>query len=124
MGLALTAYNSKSKNKSEFIKELENAAKTLESTRPTAANLFWATSRILDVVKSSEGEVSSTRIRVIEEAKKMANEDVENNMKIGENGTKLLNDGDTVLTHCKWSKRPAECWSIGYCRLWNCPSTY
>lgn len=124
MGLALAAYNSKSKSKSDFIKELENAAKILESTRPTAVNLFWATSRILDVVKSSEGEVSSTINRVIEEAKKMANEDVESNMKIGKNGAKLLNDGDAVLTHCKWPKRSAECWSIGYCRLWNGISAY
>lgn len=101
MGLALAAYNSKAKDKAGLIKELENAAKTLESTRPTAVNLFWATSRILDVVKSSESKVSSTKKRVIEEAKKMADEDVENNIKIGENGTKLLNDGDVVLTHCK-----------------------
>lgn len=101
MGLALAAYNSKAKDKAGLIKELENAAKILESTRPTAVNLFWATSRILDIVKSSESKVSSTKKRVIEEAKKMANEDVENNLKIGENGTKLLNDGDVVLTHCK-----------------------
>ncbi len=124
MGLALTAYNSKSKSKSGFIKELKNTAKTLESTRPTAVNLFWATSRILDVVKSSEGEVYSMINRVIEEAKKMANEDVESNMKIGENGAKLLKDGDVVLTHCKWPKRSAECWSVGYGRLWNSISTY
>lgn len=124
MGLALTACNSKSKSKSELIKELEDAAKTLESTRPTAVNLFWATSRILDVVRLSEDEVNSTINRVIEEAKKMANEDVESNMKIGENGAKLLNDGDVVLTYCKWPKRSAECWSIGYCRLWNGISAY
>jgi len=123
MGLALTACNSKSKSKSELIKELENAAKTLESTRPTAVNLFWATSRILDIVRLSEDEVGSIINRVIEEAKKMADEDFESNMKIGENGAKLLNDGDVVLTHCKWPKRSAECWSIGYCRLWNGIST-
>lgn len=101
MGLALVAHNSKSKSKLELIKEIENAVKILEKTRPTAVNLFWATSRILKLVRSVEGNVGSIKNRVLEEAKKMADEDVENNMKIGENGAKLLNNGDAVLTHCK-----------------------
>ena len=119
MGLGLAAYKSKAKNKAELIKELEDAARILESTRPTAVNLFWATSRILNVARSVGANVKSIADSVIEEAKKMAVEDIESNRKIGENGAKLLKDGDIVLTHCKWPLKPADCWSLGYRRIWH-----
>ncbi len=101
MGLALAAFKSKVNSKSELIEELEKAAKILEGTRPTAINLFWATSRVLEVARNTEGNVKSIINSVIEEANRMADEDVESNKKIGENGVNLLSDGDTVLTHCK-----------------------
>ena len=37
---------------------------------------------------------------VLNEALKMAEEDVETNRKIGAHGLKLFKDGDMVLTHC------------------------
>ncbi len=120
MGLGLVAYKSKAKNKREFIKELEDAAKILESTRPTAINLFWATSRLLNLAKSIDADVKSIRDIVINEAKKMADEDVESNEKIGEKGAGLFENGDIVLTHCKWLFKPADCWSTSNCRIWYC----
>lgn len=112
MGLGLAAHESKAKNKAELIKELENAASLLERTRPTAVNLFWATSRMLKVARSADVNVESISDIVIDEAKKMADEDIESNRKIGGNGAKLLKDGDVVLTHCKWplASRLQEPW--------------
>ncbi|MEM1607147.1 MAG: S-methyl-5-thioribose-1-phosphate isomerase [Candidatus Bathyarchaeia archaeon] len=99
-GLALTAYYSEAKTTEAFIEEIERAASILKGTRPTAANLFWAVERILKKIKSSAGDVETLKRLVIEEAQRMADEDVEVNRKIGEFGSRLIEDGDTILTHC------------------------
>jgi len=100
-GLALTAFYSKASKKEEFLKQIEDSAKLLRRTRPTGANLFWAVDRILKKVhESSDSSVSALSDLVVSEAKNMADEDAEINRKIGEYGSKLIVDGDTVLTHC------------------------
>ncbi|MDH5770197.1 MAG: S-methyl-5-thioribose-1-phosphate isomerase [Candidatus Bathyarchaeota archaeon] len=99
-GLALTAYNSKARSREELIKELEASTGLLRSTRPTAVNLFWAVDRVLRTAHVTKGPVGHVSNAVVEEAIKMAEEDVEINKAIGRNGAKLLDDGDAVLTHC------------------------
>ena len=99
-GLALTAYRSQARDRQVFLHELEASADLLRKTRPTAVNLFWAVDRILGKVRRSSAEPDVLRKIVIQEAEAMADEDVEVNRRIGENGSKLLEDGDTVLTHC------------------------
>jgi len=99
-GLALTAYNSKAREKEELLKELENSANTLRRTRPTAMNLFWAVDRVLKKAKEAKGDVKAIIEVVVKEVQKMADEDVEINRMIGGHGSKLINDGDAVLTHC------------------------
>ena len=99
-GLALTAYNSKARSREELIRGLEASAGLLRSTRPTAVNLFWAVDRVLRTAHVTKGSVEHVSNAVVEEAIKMAEEDVEINETIGRNGAKLLDDGDTVLTHC------------------------
>jgi len=99
-GLALTAYHSKAKEKRELLKELESAANMLMETRPTAVNLFWAVNRVLTKAKDASGEVKTVVEVVVKEAQKMAEEDVAVNRRIGEHGSRLIDDGDVVLTHC------------------------
>jgi methylthioribose-1-phosphate isomerase len=99
-GLALTAYHSKAKNREELLKELEFSAETLKKTRPTAVNLFWAIDRVLKKAFETKGNAKETVEAVVQEAEKIAEEDAEVNRRIGENGSKLIEDGDTVLTHC------------------------
>lgn len=103
-GLALTAYHSKARGREEFIREIERSAEVLRRTRPTAVNLFWAIDRILDKVRSCAGDIEDLKRIVIDEAQRIAEEDVEVNRKIGEYGSQLLNDGDTILTHCNAGK--------------------
>ena len=99
-GLALTAHHSRAKSKEGMIKELEASAKLLKSTRPTAVNLFWAIDRVLRIAHVIKGPVGHVSNAVVKEAIEMAEEDVEINKAMGRNGAKLLDDGDTVLTHC------------------------
>lgn len=70
----------------------EKLKKYLDSSRPTAVNLSWATSRMLKAY--NEGK------NLIEEAIKIHNEDIEMCRKISEYGLTLLNDGNGILTHC------------------------
>ena len=44
--------------------------------------------------------IKEVRMFALDEAKAIADEDVEKNMQLGEYGADLLEDGDTVLTHC------------------------
>jgi methylthioribose-1-phosphate isomerase len=99
-GLALTAYHSKANCTSELLAELEDSAKTLKSTRPTAVNLFWAADRILNKARDYSGDVERLKTLVIKEAQRIADEDAEANRAIGKNGAELFNDGDVILTHC------------------------
>jgi len=99
-GLALTAYHSKAKSKKELIEQIEASANVLRNTRPTGANLFWAVDRILEKTKRPLSSVDAVVKAVVEEAQKIADADAQNNKRIGENGSKLVRDGDAVLTHC------------------------
>ena len=102
MGLALVANNSKAKTKLDLMNELEVAGKELTETRPTAANLSWGVTRIYNKALNTDGNMDFLRQVIIKEAECMGEEDVANCKEIGRNGSNLLEDGDTVLTHCKW----------------------
>ena len=71
---------------------IEKAKAYLDSARPTAVNLTYATARILSAYKSVKS--------LINEAIAIHNEDIEMCRKISEYGLSLLRDGDGILTHC------------------------
>ena len=99
-GLALTAYHSKVEKREELMRQMEESAKVLKETRPTAVNLFWAVDRILKKARGTFGDAKAVAKVVVDEARRMADEDVEVNRKIGEHGSKLIADKDVILTHC------------------------
>jgi methylthioribose-1-phosphate isomerase len=68
--------------------DINKAADEIKSARPTAVNLVWAVDRVLGANS------------FIDEAKKMYEEDIKTNMAIGKNGAEIIDDGDTILTHC------------------------
>jgi len=72
--------------------DLKNAHNELKNTRPTAVNLFWALDRCIKAYKNNKS--------ILDEAKKIHEEDIEVCRKIGQIGEKIINDGDTILTHC------------------------
>ena len=98
-GLALAAQQSKAKNLSELLRDLDSAFKVLHATRPTAVNLFWALQRVMEKGMRAK-TLEEAKRAVLNEALKMAQEDIETNMKMGAHGLKLFQDGDIVLTHC------------------------
>ena len=98
-GLALAALQSNATEKEELISYLENAKKILFETRPTAVNLAWGLDKIMQVANKATN-ADEIRNNVVETAKKMAEEDIQINMKMGKNGSKLFDDNDTIMTHC------------------------
>ena len=98
-GLALAALQSKAKTTEDLLSDLEQARKILHDTRPTAVNLAWGLERVMKVAKSGK-DILEIRRAVVEEAKKMAEEDIKINMRMGKYGAQLFNDNDTIMTHC------------------------
>ncbi|MCJ7434299.1 MAG: S-methyl-5-thioribose-1-phosphate isomerase [Anaerolineales bacterium] len=96
-GLALAGFESTSDN---LLDELGTAAAVLKSARPTAVNLAWAVDRIMRVANSVNGPADDVRNAVLNEAQKLADEDVEINKRMAEHGAALINDGDTIIHHC------------------------
>lgn len=82
--------------KKEFWEFVGIAKNEIESTRPTAQNLFHATNRIFDAARNSDDPVKSA----VEAAQAVADKDAEDSRKIGEFGNELIKDGFRILTHC------------------------
>lgn len=74
----------------------------LATSRPTAVNLFWALNRMRERFDSLRGGTDATEIRrqMLEEAKRIHQEDRDMCHAIGRNGASLLNEVSGVLTHC------------------------
>lgn len=85
----------------DLFRRMDDAERYLASARPTAVNLTWALARMRQALKRSaflpREELADALYR---EAVAIHEEDIEANRRISEFGLSLLNDGDTVLTHC------------------------
>ncbi len=78
-GMALASINGEN---------LDKVALEIKAARPTAVNLFWAVDRVL----ASDDPLN--------EALKMYREDMDTNRAIGKYGAEIIDNGDTILTHC------------------------
>jgi len=101
-GLALAANGSRARSAAYLLADIETAAQTLKASRPTAVNLAWAVDRILRSLgdKVDGRSVDGIRQAVINEAQRIADEDVEINKRMAEHGAALIADGDTIIHHC------------------------
>ncbi|MEM1758953.1 MAG: S-methyl-5-thioribose-1-phosphate isomerase [Acidilobaceae archaeon] len=101
-GLALAAFESRARDNTMLLDDLRVAKSILESTRPTAYNLFWALNRVMGraLVEAEKGDVDGVREATLEEALRIYVEDIKTNVEIGRIGSKLIDNGMTILTHC------------------------
>ena len=80
---------------------LSQVAEEIKNVRPTAVNLGWGVDRIVKVIEDYKGDnMDELRGFIWDEAGAILDEDRILCDKIGENGAALINDGDTILTHC------------------------
>ncbi|MDF1557234.1 MAG: S-methyl-5-thioribose-1-phosphate isomerase [ANME-2 cluster archaeon] len=108
-GVALAAIKSRADSMEALLDDLRKVGDIIRSTRPTAVNLAWGVDRVLDAARDAYDTDGIRRI-VLQEAKAIADEDVELNKRLGAHGAALLDDGDTVLTHCNAGRMACVDW--------------
>jgi methylthioribose-1-phosphate isomerase len=100
-GLALAALQSNADETNTLVHELQIAADVLGRSRPTAVNLSWAINRIMQLVsKVDQIEVDKLKQLVVEEAQKIADEDIQMNHRIAINGLQFIPDTSNIIHHC------------------------
>jgi methylthioribose-1-phosphate isomerase len=100
-GLALAAALSPARDSQALWQDLESACATLAAARPTASNLTWALERLRSHARASDDKnPQAVRQLMLDEAQRIADEDVEANKAMGRFGAELIRDADTVVHHC------------------------
>jgi methylthioribose-1-phosphate isomerase len=88
------------KSKGRFtLADMDRICGRLKKTRPTAVNLVWALERMKEAFKTSvdDPDIADS---ITNEAISIHVEDIENNRMLSLYGAELIDDGDTILTHC------------------------
>lgn len=100
-GLAMIAQKSTARNPAELWAELGAAAATINAARPTASNLNWGLRRLLQVCHERlESSTAQMRAAILDEAQRLADQDVEINRAIGRFGAELIPEDATLIHHC------------------------
>ena len=104
-GLALAGYESAALSPQQFLIDLLAASETLKDARPTAVNLAWAVDRVMKSTvdrlnREDNPRMDAVREFILNEAQRIADEDVEINKRMAEHGAALIDDGDTIIHHC------------------------
>jgi len=76
-----------------YLPFLCEARREIESTRPTARNLFYAVEKVFAAATESPAAA-------VAEAQRIADQDASDSQKIGEYGNRLIRDGMNIETHC------------------------
>ncbi len=102
-GMYLGAREIDTSDRETFLKQLEQVARLLRQTRPTAVNLFWAISRMLKTAYETLGSVAEIKATLLDTAKSIQLEDLQTCQAIGDHGLSVLPPEPaqlTLLTHC------------------------
>lgn len=98
---AIGSHQISTKEDKQFFNELSAIGQEISQARPTAVNLSWAIQRMERVaIAVRHLGLTSVKKRLSQEVNSMILEDIEINQKIGYHGNKLIQNGDTILTHC------------------------
>jgi methylthioribose-1-phosphate isomerase len=108
-GIALAAHETKEYSVTRLKAQLRLAAKSIVETRPTAVNLFYGVDRVLKMIEPCV-TVEEVREVALNEALRVADEDVITNKSLGAVGASLLNDGDVVMTYCNAGRLATVGW--------------
>lgn len=108
-GIALAAHNSRARTVSKLKTHVRAAARSILATRPTAANLFYGVDRVLEAIEPC---ITSDEVRetALDEAIRLAEEDVITNKALSVVGASLLKDGDVVMTYCNAGRLATVGW--------------
>ncbi len=100
-GMALAGLLSAAPDTAGLLADLAAAKDVLDSQRPTAVNLAWATERMLTKARQfGTGTPRALAEALLEEAHAVLTEDLAMCHAIGDHGAPLIPAGGRVLTHC------------------------
>jgi methylthioribose-1-phosphate isomerase len=100
-GMALVAQRGAATTTAELIGQLAAAKRLLDSSRPTAVNLAWATARMLETARAhADDDLPALRRVLLDEAHAILAEDLAMCHAIGRHGEALIPPRGHVLTHC------------------------
>jgi methylthioribose-1-phosphate isomerase len=100
-GILLGIKDSLAQDYLSFQKEMEKIIDYLACSRPTAVNLFWSLKRMRSCAeKNKDKQIKEIKTILEKEALQIMEEDKRGNRQIGKNGAHLIEDGETILTHC------------------------
>ncbi len=118
-GMALAAFRSSAQDLVSLQADLKSAAEVLQAARPTAVNLSWAVKRVLARTLDTAGSPEELRAAVLQEAQRIADEDVAINQRMARHGAELIEDGDTVIHHCNTGALATVDWgtALGVIRM-------
>jgi len=98
-GLVLALKKIRTRDPSEFRGQFRKYADTIIRTRPTGVNLRWAVERVFESASRAQSVGSFAGVAE-KEAQAIYKDELESAKKMGQHGADLLEDDDTVLTHC------------------------
>ena len=87
-------------SREEFVSKLLEKADYMASARPTAVNLMWAVEKQKEIIRNSKSDVKTLIEELKINGKKLEEEDIAINKKIGDYGAEVVPKGATILTHC------------------------
>lgn len=101
MAAALGALKFQTREIQEFQRHFQAVCQVIAEARPTAVNLSWSLRRMQALVAAHlHLEVADLKARLVAEAQTILSEDIAINRQLSLQGQNLIQDGDTVLTHC------------------------
>ncbi|HBG24798.1 MAG: S-methyl-5-thioribose-1-phosphate isomerase [Bacteroidetes bacterium GWF2_41_61] len=103
-GICVIVKNLRPKDYRAYLYEFDRVYDILLKTRPTAVNLRNCLESLRSTLNRSieDGYTSTEEIQeiILDRAKQIKREDIENNIKMAELGLSLLKPGSTILTYC------------------------
>ncbi len=110
-GMALAAQNSPATTVEGLLHDLTAAGDVISRSRPTAVNLSWGVARMMKCAReASLQSVDVIRRALLDEAQKIADEDIEINKRMGAYGAELVPDDATIIHHCNTGSLAAVGW--------------
>ena len=101
LGVYLGLKDLSTKKLPQFKKRLAKIINFIASSRPTARNLFWGLERMRNAaLLNKDKPLSKIKKILFEEAQKIISEDKISCRKIGDYGSRLIKQGDALLTIC------------------------
>ena len=96
-GVVVAARHRYAQSPTDWKKTIEQDFEVLAASRPTAVNLFWALKQMKSLIDQIDTDPETI---LLEEARKIHNDDIENNHLMGRFGASLISSNCNVLTHC------------------------